>query len=86
MAHAEKREAMLVGGVGANARLGEMMRIMCHERGAEFFLPPRAFMGDNGSMIAYTGLLMLKAGIFTPLEQSHVRPGYRTDEVPVTWA
>jgi universal protein Kae1 len=86
MAHAEKREAMLVGGVGANARLGEMMRIMCHERGAEFFLPPRSFMGDNGSMIAYTGLLMLKSGISTPLDQSHVRPGYRTDEVLVSWA
>ena len=55
MAHAEKKEAMLVGGVGANARLGEMLNIMCEERGAKFFLPPRSFMGDNGSMIAYTG-------------------------------
>ena len=77
---------MLVGGVGANARLGEMMKIMCQERGAEFFLPPRSFMGDNGSMIAHTGLLMLKSGICTPLDQSRVLPGYRTDAVPVTWA
>lgn len=86
MAHAEKKEAMLVGGVGANKRLGEMLRIMCEERGARFFLPPREFMGDNGSMIAYTGLVMLKSGATTTLAQSKVRPGYRTDDVAVTWA
>ncbi len=86
MAHAEKKEAMLVGGVGANKRLAEMLTIMCEERGAKFFLPQRKFMGDNGSMIAYTGLLMLKSGIATPLTESKVRPGYRTDDVPVTWA
>jgi universal protein Kae1 len=86
MAHAEKKEAMLVGGVGANKRLGEMLSIMCEERGARFFLPPRKFMGDNGSMIAYTGLIMLKSGARTPIAESKVRSGYRTDDVPVTWA
>lgn len=86
MAHAEKKEAMLVGGVGANKRLAEMLTIMCEERGARFFLPPRKFMGDNGSMIAYTGLIMYKSGNVTPLADSKVRPGYRTDDVPVTWA
>ena len=86
MAHAEKKEAMLVGGVGANKRLSEMLNIMCDERGARFFLPARKFMGDNGSMIAYTGLIMFKSGTMTPLSESKVRPGYRTDDVPVTWA
>jgi len=86
MAHAGKKEVMLVGGVGANVRLGEMLNIMCLERGAKFFLPPRSFMGDNGSMIAYLGLLMLKSGASTPLGESKVRPGYRTDDVLVTWA
>ncbi|MDI9617345.1 MAG: bifunctional N(6)-L-threonylcarbamoyladenine synthase/serine/threonine protein kinase [Methanothrix sp.] len=85
MAHAEKREAMLVGGVGANQRLGEMLRLMCEERGARFYLPEKRFMGDNGSMIAYTGLLMLKSGVSTPLESSGVRPNYRTDEIEVRW-
>ena len=86
MAHAEKMEAMLVGGVGANKRLGEMLNTMCLERGAKFYLPPRKFMGDNGSMIAYTGLLMLKSGTKTSIEESKVRPNYRTDDVSVTWA
>jgi len=86
MAHAGKKEAMLVGGVGANKRLGEMLSIMCQERGARFYLPQRKFMGDNGSMIAYTGLIMLKSGNTTSLESSKVKPGYRTDDVVVTWA
>jgi universal protein Kae1 len=86
MAHAEKKEAMLVGGVGANKRLGEMLNIMCEERGARFFLPPRKYMGDNGSMIAYTGMIMLKSGVVTSLADSKVRPGYRTDDVEVKWA
>ncbi len=86
MAHTEKKEAMLVGGVGANKRLGEMLNTMCDERGAKFYLPDRKFMGDNGSMIAYTGMIMLKSGAVTPIDKSHVRPGYRTDDVEVTWA
>ncbi len=86
MAHAEKKEAMLVGGVGANKRLGEMLNTMCEERGAKFYLPPRKFMGDNGSMIAYTGMIMQKSGVVTSLADSKVRPGYRTDEVEIKWA
>jgi len=86
MAHAEKKEVLLVGGVGANKRLGQMLNIMCEERGAKFYLPERKYMGDNGSMIAYSGLLMLKSGVVTPISESHVRPGYRPDEVDVVWA
>ncbi|MDD1674520.1 MAG: bifunctional N(6)-L-threonylcarbamoyladenine synthase/serine/threonine protein kinase, partial [Methanomicrobiales archaeon] len=36
LAHAGKSEVLLVGGVGANKRLQEMLRIMCEERGAAF--------------------------------------------------
>jgi len=85
LAHAEKKEVLLVGGVGANSRLREMLKIMCEERGAKFYVPEKKFMGDNGSMIAYTGLVMMKSGVTTPLTESRVRPGYRTDEVEVTW-
>src|SRR3990172_4635638 len=37
MAHTGKKELVLGGGVGCNARLQEMRRIMCEERGAKFF-------------------------------------------------
>ena len=86
MAHAEKDEALLVGGVGANRRLRDMLDIMCRERGAQLYVPEARFMGDNGSMIAYTGLLMLKSGVTTPLSDSKVKPGFRPDEVEVVWA
>lgn len=85
MAYLGYDEMLLVGGVGANERLQEMLRIMCEDRKAKFFAPPKRFMGDNGAMIAYTGLLMLKNGFTTKLEDSIVRPNFRIEEVQVTW-
>ncbi len=85
LAHAGKSEVMLVGGVGANARLQGMLDRMCRERGASFFVPETKFLGDNGAMIAYTGKIMLEAGQHLSLEDSCVNPGYRSDEVEVTW-
>jgi N6-L-threonylcarbamoyladenine synthase/protein kinase Bud32 len=80
-----KREVLLVGGVGANRRLQEMLRIMCEERGARFFVPEQKYLGDNGAMIAYTGKLMLQCGETLPVELSRINPSFRSDEVDVTW-
>jgi N6-L-threonylcarbamoyladenine synthase/protein kinase Bud32 len=85
LAHAGKDEVLLVGGVGANGRLQEMLRCMCEDRGASFAVPERTYLGDNGAMIAYTGKIMLEAGIALSLEASQIRPGYRADEVEVAW-
>ena len=85
MSLAGKNEVLLVGGVGANRRLQEMLRIMCEERGAEFFVPEQKYLGDNGAMIAYTGKLMLESGLSLPVESSQVNPSFRSDEVEVTW-
>ena len=80
-----KNEVLLVGGVGANRRLQEMLRIMCEERGARFFVPEQKYLGDNGAMIAYTGKLMLESGISLPVDSSQINPSFRSDEVEVTW-
>jgi len=80
-----KDEVLLVGGVGANARLQEMLKIMCEERGARFFVPERKYLGDNGAMIAYTGKLMLESGPSLAIERSQVNQSFRSDEVEVTW-
>lgn len=85
VAHTGKDEVLLGGGVGANMRLREMLQIMCDERGIRFYVPENRFMGDNGSMIAYLGLLMYEKQDFTPIEESHVNPNYRPDDVVVTW-
>ena len=80
-----KNEVLLVGGVGANRRLQTMLRIMCEDRGARFFVPEQKYLGDNGAMIAYTGKLMLESGTRLPLESSQINPCFRSDEVEVTW-
>ncbi len=85
LAHTGKYEVLLAGGVGANMRLREMLDIMCNERGALFYVPERRFMGDNGSMIAYLGLLMYDSGNTLKIEDSHVDPNFRPDDVNVTW-
>ena len=85
MSLAGKDEVLLVGGVGANSRLQEMLRIMCEERGAQFYVPERKYLGDNGAMIAYTGKLMLESGQSLSIEDSPINPSFRSDEVDVTW-
>jgi N6-L-threonylcarbamoyladenine synthase/protein kinase Bud32 len=85
MSLAGKDEALLVGGVGANRRLQEMLVIMCEDRGAQCYIPEEKYLGDNGAMIAYTGKLMLESGHSLPIEASRINPSFRSDEVEVTW-
>jgi tRNA A37 threonylcarbamoyltransferase TsaD len=85
VAHTGKQEVLLAGGVGANLRLREMLAIMCEDRGIEFHVPEQRFMGDNGAMIAYLGLLMYESGWRTSIADSRVNPNYRPDDAVVTW-
>lgn len=85
MAHTGKEEVLLGGGVAANRRLQDMVATMAAGRGATSFCPPRSLLVDNGAMIAWTALLMYQHGLTTPVEESHVRQNFRTDEVSVTW-
>ncbi len=81
MAHTEKEEILLGGGVACNKRLQQMVKKMAEERGGSFFCPPNEFLVDNGAMIAWTALLMKPI----PIEESAVKQNFRTDEVEVTW-
>jgi len=85
MAHVEKDEVLLGGGVVQNKRLQEMVRIMAEERGAKMFVPPGSLCVDNGAMIAWTGVVMHGAGLRTAVEDSTVMQRYRTDEVDLPW-
>ena len=85
LAHTGKSELVLGGGVACNARLQEMARIMCEERGARFFCPAREFLVDNGAMIAFTGEIMFNAGIKEKPENVDIKPRERTDDVGVVW-
>jgi len=85
VAHTEKKEVMLTGGVAANRRLREMLGLMAEEHGAEFFVPPMSLCADNGAMIAWTGLLAYRHGVRQKLEETVVRQRWRTDEVEIPW-
>lgn len=85
MAHCESNEVLIVGGVGCNERLQDMMRIMCDERGGKLFAIDERYCIDNGLMIAHAGAEMYKSGTRMDFEDSFVTQRYRTDEVLVTW-
>jgi N6-L-threonylcarbamoyladenine synthase len=85
MAHCDKKELLLGGGVACNKRLQEMASIMCKERKAKSFVPENQFLVDNAGMIAFLGEIMYKAGNTVPIEKSRMMPYQRTDEVEVNW-
>lgn len=85
VAHTEKKEVLLTGGVAANSRLREMLRLMAKEHRAKFFVPPKELCGDQGVMIAWNGILAYKSGFRQSIKDTKVRQRWRTDEVEVTW-
>jgi len=85
IAHTGKNELLLIGGVAANKRLGEMLDKMCKARGATFYAVPLQYSGDQGVMIAWQGVLQHKSGEARKPEEADLAPHERTDEVPVTW-
>lgn len=85
MSHVNSKEVLIVGGVGSNERLQEMMGIMARERGGSVFSTDERFCIDNGIMIAHAGLLAHRMKIDTPFEETDCTQRFRTDEVFVGW-
>ncbi|MFA5303091.1 MAG: KEOPS complex N(6)-L-threonylcarbamoyladenine synthase Kae1 [Candidatus Nanoarchaeia archaeon] len=85
LAHCQKKELILTGGVGANKRLNEMCEIMCKDRGAVFKRLPIKYCVDNASMIAWTGLLKYKSHGADLIKDAVVSQKTRTEEVEIFW-
>jgi N6-L-threonylcarbamoyladenine synthase len=85
LAHTEKKELLLTGGVAANMRLQNMMRIIAEEHNAKFSVVDSKYSGDCGAQIAWTGILAYRSGIEVEVEKSFVKPRWRLDEVEVPW-
>ena len=85
MAHVGSSQVLIVGGVGCNERLQEMMGLMARDRGGSVYATDERFCIDNGIMIAQAGLLAYETGFTTPLEESTCTQRFRTDEVFVKW-
>jgi len=85
LAHTEKKEVLLTGGVAANKKLQSMVETIAEEHDAEFCVAPSQFAIDNGAMIAWTGVLAYKCGLVIPIEKSFVKLRWRLEEVEVPW-
>lgn len=83
LAHTDKKEVLLVGGVAVNKRLQEMLNIMCKERGAKLFVVPKEYSSDQAAMIAWTGILAHKSGQKT--KDSRIKSKWRVEEVEISW-
>ena len=85
LAHTEKPEVLLTGGVAANSRLQSMLRIIADDHDARFCVVPKQYALDNGAMIAWNGMLCYKHGVTMPIEKSYVKLKWRLDEVYIPW-
>lgn len=85
MAHTQKQDVLIVGGVGCNRRLQGMMAQMCEERGGRCFGMDARYCIDNGAMIAQAGVLAYQHGAVTPLPATQCTQRFRTDAVQAIW-
>ena len=85
MAHVGSSQVLIVGGVGSNERLQEMMGLMAWSRGGSVYATDERFCIDNGIMIAHAGLLAYRWGKVASFEDTTCTQRFRTDEVFVEW-
>ena len=85
LAHCNKKELLLGGGVACNKRLQQMAKQMCKDRNAKCFVLPNEFNVDNGAMIAWQGILEFTSGKTTQIKNSMIKPYERTNDVKVGW-
>jgi N6-L-threonylcarbamoyladenine synthase len=85
MAHTNQNQVLIVGGVGCNKRLQEMMGLMVKERGGSVSAMDHRYCIDNGAMIAQAGIFALQYGETTHMQDSWCTQRYRTDQVQTIW-
>ena len=81
LAHCEKEEVLLIGGVAANKRFSQMLQDMCHARGAKAYTVPMEYAGDQGAMIAYLGWLQREKEQY----DFDFNPRWRIDDIETFW-
>lgn len=87
MAHVNSNQVLIVGGVGCNIRLQDMMQQMCADRAdGRVHATDNRFCIDNGVMIAQAGLLQYRMGnVVKDFSETVVTQKFRTDEVYIAW-
>ena len=85
MAHCGSEGVLVVGGVGCNLRLQQMLGQMVEQRGGKMYGMDDRYCIDNGAMIAWPGVLAYRAGITTPMAECTCTQRYRTDDQLIVW-
>ena len=85
LAHTQKDEVLLTGGVAANKRLQEMIAYISKEHNARFEVVPHKYAGDNGVMIAWTGALRYQSEGEQDNLFSVIDPKERMDTLSIPW-
>lgn len=80
-----KDSILLVGGVASNAVLRRKLEILAEIYGVKYYGTPPSIAGDNGLMIAYTGLLQYLHGVSVRPVELRVRQRMRIDEGEYPW-
>jgi len=85
IAHTKKSEMLLTGGVARNNRLTEILQGVADRHDVRFHRVSPPLAGDQGAMIAWTGILQFQAGDTLDIAASQVLPKWRTDEQDIGW-
>jgi len=85
MAYCGQSNVLIVGGVGCNKRLQEMMRAMVRERGGKLCAMDHRYCIDNGAMIAQAGIFALQHGTVTKIKDTWCTQRFRTDQDTICW-
>ncbi|MBS7650095.1 MAG: KEOPS complex N(6)-L-threonylcarbamoyladenine synthase Kae1 [Candidatus Bathyarchaeia archaeon] len=85
LAHTEKKELLLSGGVAANKRLQGMLESIAREHDVKFYCVDKSLSGDSGVQIAWNGILAYRCGLRIDVKKSHVKSRWRLDQVDIPW-
>ncbi|ETB58890.1 hypothetical protein YYC_03649 [Plasmodium yoelii 17X] len=88
IAFTNSKEVIIVGGVGCNVFLQNMMKKMAKQKNIKIGFMDHSYCVDNGAMIAYTGYieyLNSKNKNNFNFDNISIHQRYRTDDVYVTW-
>jgi len=85
LAHTGAGTVLIVGGVGCNKRLQEMMETMVQARGASLCAMDNRYCVDNGAMIGQAGIFAFQMNQITSLSDATCTQRFRTDAVDAVW-
>ncbi len=85
IAHTMKKELLLTGGVARNDRLSSVLSGVAERHRVRFHRVSPPLAGDQGAMIAWTGILQNSSGGTVDIAESYVLPKWRTDEQDIAW-